>query len=354
MRNFKSPNFLNPEEDNAELIFKYVFIVGIIPLIAIAFKLHRMAQTPPIQTSVVAYVDDKGLAVEKQNDAFMDFFTSNYQYDSIAISPLACQYSLYDYDKRLKRVDDTLFTTFNSGYNNWYDCISYIKDDCNFDLVTGNDDISDMVTDARSIEESISQKTDGYISGNYLTDGVLSEQSIISVCSVPYTFGCDTWAVKNKYNEGYHVVCTDTIDYKEKGSLTSVKIPLSNKDYDCYVVAETTDSLESVLTKMRQENFSLGGGYEKTKMKVSFAETNWLSVGSPSKFIAKLGKSEYIYDYNHLISICQFDITSRSYQKNDAADSFKADKSVYFDKDFVVIIKNNKTGNIVMMGYKNK
>ena len=353
MKNFKSPNFLRPEQDRADRIFKYVFLVGIVPLIAIGFRLHRIVQTPPIQTSVISYTDDKSNAVNKQNKAFMRFFRENYKYEDVAISPLAYQYSLYDYDKRCKRVDDVLFTSFEGGYNNWYDSISYIQDDCIFSLVTGKSDISDIVTDARSIEEAISVKTDGYISGNYITDGMLSENSIISVCSVPYTFGCDTWSVKNKYDEGYKVVCTGKLGYKEGSKVHSVKIPLSNKDYSCYVVSEKTGGLGSVLEAISEEDFDIFNDYEEKKMKVSFVESNWLSVGSPAKFISKLGKSEFIYDYNHLISICQFDISHNSYQENEAATSFKSDKEVYFEKDFIVVIVNNKSGNIVLMAGKN-
>ena len=255
------------------------------------------------------------------NKATLDYFDSviDDNYDSILISPIGIQGSLYEYYESQDKQKAELFKTFDNGLKSWDESGEIFNQSC-FNTVT-----TVGVDSEEALLGKLSDVSDGYI--NTLgVDTITGENIIYSVFNLKY-------GIKGAvYNEK-----TDTVEYEgnisyKKGiDYEAVKLNLSNDDYSIYLVDGDIKNL--TFDYFKEQNAH-----------VTIVPYIYQSSGSVTNLASELSN-----DNLGIYTFAQYGYDSNNHETVKSFES-KVDTSYIFATEYYFVVVDNSTNLIVAIG----
>lgn len=255
------------------------------------------------------------------NKSTLDYFDSaiDDNYDSILISPIGIQGSLYNYYESQDKQIAELFKIFNNGLNSWDESSKIFNQSC-FNTVT-----TDGVDSEDALLGKLYDVSDGYI--NLLgVDIDTGENIIYSVFNLEYGIKGAVYDEKNDTIE-----YEGDIAYKKGTDYEAVKLDLSNDNYSIYLVDGNIKNLTF-------------DSFEKQNAHVTIVPYIYQSSGSINNLASKLSNDDL-----GLYMFAQFGYDSHNHE---VVKSFKStiNTSYLFATEYYFAVVDNSTNLIVAVG----
>lgn len=255
------------------------------------------------------------------NKLTLNYFDSaiDDNYDSILISPIGIQGSLYNYYESQDKQRAELFKIFDNGLKSWDESSEIFNQPCFNTVTTAGVDSEDALLG------KLYDVSDGYI--NLLgVDTDIGENIIYSVFNLEY--GIKN-AVYNKKNDT--IEYEGNITYKKGTDYEAVKLDLSNDNYSIYLVDGNIKNLTF-------------DSFEEQNAHVTIVPYIYQSSGSVNNLASKLSNDDL-----GLYMFAQFGYDSHNH---DVVKSFEStvDTSYLFATEYYFAVVDNSTNLIVAIG----
>jgi hypothetical protein len=257
-------------------------------------------------------------AIKASNKGTLDYFLNNSDsYDSVFVSPLAVQGTLYSYYNKESKTYNQLFESFDNGYTDWTNASDLFVGE-GFVKIDGS-----TVSDSESLVGVLSNSTKGYV--NSLSSEIdFDENTIFSVLAIQAELK------DAKYDSDLDVIYTKkNVKYKKTDSYEAVKFDLEDDRHTVYLVNGDL------------KDFSVDD-FDNTDKYVMITPYIWQTLGNMNNLVSKFTK-----DSIDLKVINQFGFGTDSYTEKTMP---KTEDSITFSQDYYVVVTNSETDKIVGVG----
>ena len=259
--------------------------------------------------------------IKNTNKYSLDYYNKSIssEYDSILISPLCIQSSVYEYYDTCGEQRPQVFSLFNNGFKTWDESRRLFGFDCFMtfvpDTIDSNEDLIGRTASA----------TEGYLN-SLGVDIEYNANTLYSVFHVPLSIK------KGKYCTEDDLVYYDgELGYKKTSDYEAIKLPMSSKDYELYLI-------DGDLT-----TFDFTGFTEREGL-VTIDSYTWQSYGTVNGIATKLG-----YTQSDLVMLAQFGFSSDNNEVVNEINSITENK-FYYVSEFSFILTDKETGLILAIG----
>lgn len=252
------------------------------------------------------------------NKSTLDYFDSTIDdnYDSILISPIGIQGSLYNYYESQDKQRAELFKIFDNGLKSWDESSEIFNQSC-FNTVT--------TVGVDSEEALLGKLSDGYI--NTLGVDINTGENIIySVFNLEYGIKNAVYDEKNDTIE-----YEGDIAYKKGTNYEAIKLDLSNDNYSIYLVDGDIKNLTF-------------DSFKKQNAHVTILPYIYQSSGSITNLASKLAKDD--------LGVYMFAQYGYDSHNHEVVKSFEStvDTSYVFATEYYFAVVDNSTNLIVAIG----
>lgn len=305
-------------------IFDAILItIGIVILIVLGLLIWLITghSNPIIEQKFSYTCESKEEQVKNTNDNIMQYYLNDIEpvYDSILLSPLSIQKTLYDYYDSQDKNNPAIFQYFNNGYNSWSQSGEILNYDC-FHSVLPNE-----VDTKEALLGKVRDLTDGYIK-SLGADNEYNLNRLLSICSIDYP-------IKGAYFD-------DTLDmvwysgvanYKKTSDYEAVSLPLSNEKYTVYLI-------DGDLSKFDFNDF------KEKDVNLMIDAYTWQAHGSINGLATALNHEECELDI-----LVQFGFDNSNIEKKEMAIK-DTESTLYYMNEYSVIVTDTETGTILAIG----
>lgn len=255
------------------------------------------------------------------NKSTLDYFDSSVDnnYDTILISPIGIQGSLYNYYESQDKQRAELFKIFDNGLKSWDESSEIFNKSC-FNTVT-----TVGVDSEEALLGKLSDASDGYI--NELGVDINTGENIIySVFNLEYGIKNAVYDEKNDTIE-----YEGNIAYKKGTDYEAVKLDLSNDNYSIYLVDGNIKNLTF-------------DSFKEQDAHVTILPYIYQSSGSVTNLASKLAKDDI-----GLYIFAQYGYDSHNHEVVKSFES-TVDTSYLFATEYYFAVVDNSTNLIVAIG----
>lgn len=255
------------------------------------------------------------------NKSTLDYFDSaiDDNYDTIFISPIGIQGSLYNYYESQDKQRAELFKLFDNGLKSWDESGEIFNQSC-FNTVT-----TVGVDSEEALLGKLSDASDGYIK-ELGVDINTGENIIYSVFNLEYGIKGAVYDEKNDTIE-----YEGDIAYKKGTDYEAVKLDLSNDNYSIYLVDGDIKNLTF-------------DSFKKQNAHVTILPYIYQSSGSVNNLASKLAKDDI-----GLYIFAQYGYDSHNHEVVKSFES-TVDTSYLFATEYYFAVVDNSTNLIVAIG----
>lgn len=259
--------------------------------------------------------------IDKTNDNTIKYYADSIEssYDSILISPLGMQSSVYEYYDYNNQQKPEVFSYLSNGFKTWDESRRLFNYDCFITFLPNSIESNDDLI-GRALNE-----TDGYI--NLLgVDTEYNTNSLYSIFNLPYS------VKKGKYNTEDDLIYYDgELGYKKTDNYESLKLPMSSNKYELYLIDGDIKSFDF-------------NDFKECEGLVAIDSYTWQSYGKVNGFANALG-----YNNSDLVMLSQFGFSSDNNEIVNEINSITENK-FYYVSEFSFIITDKETGLILALG----
>lgn len=300
-----------------------MIVIGVVIIIVLGIFIYLIANyTNPATEKKFTYAcESKEEQIKNTNDGIMNYYLTSIDpiYDSIFISPLGIQKTLYDYYDNQGKNNPAIFQYFNNGYNSWSQSGEILNYDC-FSSILPN-----TIDSKNALLGKVKNLTNGYIKSLGSSEDY-DTNTLLSICSINYP-------IKNAYFDASldMVWYSGVVNYKKTSEYEAVSLPLSNDKYTVYLI-------DGDLT-----NFTFEGFKEKQVGLMIDAYT-WQAYGSIDGLATTLNSQEC-----EMNILTQFGFNDSGVEKKEL-NGIDAESALYYMNEYSVIITDTETGTILAIG----
>ena len=259
--------------------------------------------------------------IENTNKNSLLYFCKsiNPNYESILISPLGLQSSVYEYFDTCGEQRPKVFSYFENGFKTWDESRRLFNCECFMtfvpDTIDSNEELIGRTTSA----------TKGYLD-SLGVDIEYNSSSLYSIFNLPLSIKNGKYCTEDKlvYYDG-------VLEYKKVSNYEAIKLPLSSNKYEIYFIDGKID------------DFSFDGFREREGL-VTIDSYIWQSYGAVNGIGNEMG-----YTNSDLVMLSQFGFSSENNEVVNEISSI-TDNKFYFVEDFYFIITDKETGIILALG----
>lgn len=301
----------------------FMVLIGVAILVILGILIYLITgHTNPVMVKKFTYTcESKEEQIKNTNDNIMKYYlqTIDPVYDSIFISPLGIQKTLYDYYNNQDKNNPAVFQYFNNGYKSWSQSGELLNYDC-FSSVLPN-----TVDSKEALLGKVKDLTDGYIK-SLGGDDDYDTNTLLSICSINYP-------IKDAYfdNSLNMVWYSGVANYKNTSDYEAVSLPLSNEKYTVYLI-------DGDLTNFTFDDF------KKKDVNLMIDAYTWQAHGSINGLATALNNQEC-----ELNILTQFGFNDSNIEKKELAD-LDTESTLYYMNEYSVIVTDTETGTILAIG----
>lgn len=298
-------------------------VIGVVIIIVLGIFIYLIVNyTNPVTEKKFTYsCESKEEQIKNTNDGIMNYYLTSIDpiYDSILISPLGIQKTLYDYYDNQGKNNPAIFQYFNNGYSSWSQSGEILNYNC-FSSILPN-----TVDSKNALLGKVKSLTNGYIKSLGSSEDY-DTNTLLSICSINYP-------IKNAYFD----VSLDMVwysgvaNYKKTSDYEAVNLPLSNEKYTVYLIDGNL------------ANFTFDGFREKQVGLMIDAYT-WQAYGSIDGLATTLNNKEC-----EMNILTQFGFNDSGVEKKEL-NGIDAESALYYMNEYSVIITDTETGTILAIG----
>lgn len=300
-----------------------IFILGVVILTVLCFFIYLITghTNPVIEKKFTYTCESKKEQVKNTNDGIMKYYLEkiNPVYDTIFISPIGIQKTLYDYYDNQDKNNPAIFQYFKNGYKSWSQSGELLNYDC------FNSILPDTVDSKEALLGKVKDLTDGYIK-SLGSDEDYGTNTLLSVCSINYP-------IKDAYfDDTSDIVWYQGVaNYKKTLEYEAVSLPLSNEKYTVYLI-------DGDLTNFTFDDF------KKKNVNLMIDAYTWQSYGAINGLATALNNQEC-----ELNILTQFGFNDSNIEKKELP-NIKTESALYYMNEYSVIVTDTKTGTILAIG----
>lgn len=240
-------------------------------------------------------------------------------YDSIIVSPVCIQGSIYEYFNSVNVQKPEMFTHFNNGFRTWNESGAIFNNPC-FSTFLPNE-----IDSKETLIGKSSDKSGGFLS-NLGVDAEYDSSSLYSIFHLEYGIKDACYSSKSDmiYYDG-------VIGHKKTSEYEAIKLPLSNESYSVYLIDGDIGS------------FSTDDFDEETAL-VELSPYTWQSYGK----INGLANS-FCYDLSDVIILNQFGFSESNHK---VVEEFESDTNnkYFYVSEYSIIVIDEKSDFIILIG----
>lgn len=259
--------------------------------------------------------------VQNTNKAVLNYYNKSIDglYDSILVSPVCIQSSVYSYYESEGKQDSDLFSYFNNGYSSWVNSGELFSQPCFSTFNPG------VVDNKDTLIGKASDISDGFV--DVLgADLNFDTNTLYSIFHLEY--GIKDAVYSRKDNMIHY---KGEIGYKKTDTYESVKIPLSNDNYSVYLIDGDISSFDS-------------SDFESKTAQVDVDSYTWQSYGKINGLAEK-------FDYidTDVVMLAQFGFSENNHE---VVNSFESGvvENYFFVAEYSVLVVDENTGLILAVG----
>lgn len=300
-----------------------IILSGVVIIVLLCFINYLITNrnSPVIEKKFAYTCESKEEQIKNTNDGIMKYYLQTVDpiYDSIFISPLGIQKTLYDYYDNQNKNNPAIFQYFNNGYKSWSQSGELLNYDC-FSSVLPN-----TVDSKEALLGKVKDLTDGYIKSLGGGDDY-NTNKLLSVCSINYP-------IKNAYFDDISDVVwyTGVVNYKKTSEYEAVSLPLSNEKYTVYLI-------DGDLTNFTFDDF------KEKKVELMIDAYTWQAHGAIDGLATALNNQEC-----ELNILTQFGFNDSNIKKKEL-DDLNTKYLLYYMNEYSVIVTDTETGTILAIG----
>lgn len=318
----------NEEEDEPltrgeKILNAIMIVIGVVILIVLGGLIYLITghTNPVIEKKFTYTCETKEEQVKNTNEGIMKYYLDAIDpiYDTIFISPLGIQKTLYDYYDMQDKNNPAIFQYFHNGYKSWSQSGKLLDYEC-FHSILPN-----TVDNKSSLLGKVRDLTEGYIK-SLGADEDYNTGTLLSICSINYP-------IKNAYFDDTldMIWYSGVVNYKKTSEYEAVSLPLSNDIYTVYLI-------DGDLTNFTFDDFT-----EKEADLMIDAYT-WQAHGTINGLATALNNQECELDI-----LTQFGFSDSGLEKKELGD-IDTESALYYMNEYSVIVTDTETGTILAIG----
>lgn len=298
-------------------------IIGVVIIIVLGILIYFISghTNPVIEKKFTYTCESKEEQIKNTNDGIMKYYLTTIDpiYDSIFISPLGIQKTLYDYYDEQDKNNPAIFQYFNNGYSSWSQSGELLNYDCFSSILPNTVDSKDALLG------KVKDLTDGYIK-SLGGDDDYDTNTLLSICSINYP-------IENAYfDDTLNMVWYSGVaNYKKTSEYEAVSLPLSNEKYTVYLI-------DGDLTNFTFDDF------KEKKVGLMIDAYTWQAHGSINGLATALNNQEC-----ELNILTQFGFNDSNIEKKELGE-IDAESALYYMNEYSVIVTDTETGTILAIG----